>query len=33
MPELRHLTVLCPGQESGERYRCNAVDYALIHFA
>ncbi|CAH0024334.1 unnamed protein product [Clonostachys rhizophaga] len=30
MPNMRHLTVWCPGQEPQERYRRNIVDYALI---
>jgi hypothetical protein len=30
MPNLRHLTIMCPGQDPGHRYRRDAVDYALI---
>jgi hypothetical protein len=30
MPFLRHLRISCPGQPSGQRYRRDAVDYALI---
>jgi hypothetical protein len=30
MPFLRHLRVSCPGQPSAQRYRRDAVDYALI---
>ncbi|KAJ6443247.1 DNA replication checkpoint mediator [Purpureocillium lavendulum] len=30
IPNLRHLTIRCPGQESTERYRRDVVDYALI---
>ena len=30
MPSLRHLRISCPGQSSSQRYRRNAVDYALI---
>ncbi|KAG6004592.1 hypothetical protein E4U21_000926 [Claviceps maximensis] len=30
MPNLRHLTVRCPGQNPTERYRRGIVDYALI---
>ena len=30
MPNLRHLTVSCPGQDPAQRYRRDAVDYALI---
>jgi hypothetical protein len=30
MPKLRHLTVTCPGQDPTQRYRRDAVDYALI---
>lgn len=30
MPNLRHLTVSCPGQDPAQRYRRNCVDYALI---
>ena len=30
MPNLRHLTISCPGQEAGMRYRRDCVDYALI---
>jgi hypothetical protein len=30
MPNLRHLTVTCPGQDPTQRYRRDAVDYALI---
>ncbi|OBU00670.1 hypothetical protein VE01_01345 [Pseudogymnoascus verrucosus] len=30
MPNLRHLSVSCPGQEPCQRYRRSAVDYALI---
>ncbi|PNY24217.1 Uncharacterized protein TCAP_05837 [Tolypocladium capitatum] len=30
LPNLRHLTVRCPGQDPRERYRRGVVDYALI---
>ncbi|RDW62676.1 hypothetical protein BP5796_10978 [Coleophoma crateriformis] len=30
MPYLRHLTISCPGQDPAQRYRRDAVDYALI---
>jgi hypothetical protein len=30
MPCLRHLRISCPGQPSGQRYRRDVVDYALI---
>jgi len=30
LPNLRHLTVSCPGQDPAQRYRRDAVDYALI---
>lgn len=30
MPNLRHLTIRCPGQDPRERYRRDVVDYALI---
>ncbi|KAG9243831.1 hypothetical protein BJ878DRAFT_102857 [Calycina marina] len=30
MPNLAHLTISCPGQDPAERYRRDAVDYALI---
>lgn len=30
LPNLRHLTISCPGQEPAQRYRRDAVDYALI---
>ncbi|KAH8590250.1 hypothetical protein B0O99DRAFT_691690 [Bisporella sp. PMI_857] len=30
MPNLRHLTISCPGQDPTQRYRRDAVDYALI---
>jgi hypothetical protein len=30
MPYLRHLHVSCPGQQAGQRYRKDIVDYALI---
>ena len=30
MPNLRHLTVTCPGQDPTQRYRRDSVDYALI---
>jgi hypothetical protein len=30
MPFLRHLRISCPGQPSGQHYRRDAVDYALI---
>ncbi|EPE02210.1 hypothetical protein F503_06126 [Ophiostoma piceae UAMH 11346] len=30
MPNMRHLTIKCPGQDPKERYRRNIVDYALI---
>jgi hypothetical protein len=30
MPNIRHLSVSCPGQEPCQRYRRLAVDYALI---
>jgi hypothetical protein len=30
MPNLRHLTISCPGQDPAQRYRRDAVDYALI---
>ncbi|KAI0997999.1 hypothetical protein K3495_g10191 [Podosphaera aphanis] len=30
MPNLQHLTISCQGQEPPERYRRDAVDYALI---
>ncbi|KAL3422485.1 hypothetical protein PVAG01_06641 [Phlyctema vagabunda] len=29
MPNLRHLTISCPGQDPAQRYRRDAVDYAL----
>lgn len=30
MPNLRHLSIECPGQDPAQRYRRDAVDYALI---
>ncbi|KAK5069659.1 hypothetical protein LTS08_007699 [Lithohypha guttulata] len=30
MPFLRHLTISCPEQPANQRYRRNAIDYALI---
>ncbi|KAF7542944.1 hypothetical protein G7Z17_g11141 [Cylindrodendrum hubeiense] len=30
LPNIRHLTIRCPGQNPRERYRRNIVDYALI---
>lgn len=30
LPNMRHLTVRCPGQDPKERYRRDTVDYALI---
>jgi hypothetical protein len=30
MPNLRHLSISCPGQDPAQRYRRNIVDYALI---
>ncbi|KAL2891832.1 hypothetical protein HOO65_011190 [Ceratocystis lukuohia] len=30
IPNMRHLTISCPGQDPQERYRRNMVDYALI---
>ncbi|KAH7148577.1 hypothetical protein EDB81DRAFT_467419 [Dactylonectria macrodidyma] len=30
VPNIRHLTIRCPGQDPRERYRRNIVDYALI---
>jgi hypothetical protein len=30
MPNIRHLTVRCPGQDPQERYRRDIVDYALM---
>ncbi|KAH7356919.1 hypothetical protein BKA65DRAFT_217609 [Rhexocercosporidium sp. MPI-PUGE-AT-0058] len=30
MPNLRHLTISCPNQDPAQRYRRDAVDYALI---
>jgi hypothetical protein len=30
LPNLRHLTITCPGLDPAQRYRRNAVDYALI---
>ncbi|KAG0646189.1 hypothetical protein D0Z07_8305 [Hyphodiscus hymeniophilus] len=30
LPNLRHLTISCPGQDAAQRYRRDAVDYALI---
>lgn len=30
MPNLRHLSISCPGQDSAQRYRRDVVDYALI---
>ncbi|KAH6899870.1 hypothetical protein B0T10DRAFT_9643 [Thelonectria olida] len=30
LPNMRHLTIRCPGQDPRERYRRNIVDYALI---
>ncbi|TPX17609.1 uncharacterized protein E0L32_012089 [Thyridium curvatum] len=30
MPNMRHLTIRCPGQQPQERYRRDVVDYALI---
>lgn len=30
VPNMRHLTIRCPGQDPRERYRRNIVDYALI---
>lgn len=30
LPNLRHLTISCPGQDPAQRYRRDAVDYALI---
>ncbi|KAF4125720.1 hypothetical protein GMORB2_0964 [Geosmithia morbida] len=30
LPNLRHVTVRCPGQHPSERYRRDSVDYALI---
>ena len=30
LPNMRHLTIRCPGQDPSERYRRSIVDYALI---
>ncbi|KAI6306224.1 hypothetical protein MCOR30_011787 [Pyricularia oryzae] len=30
LPNVRHLTIRCPGQDARERYRRSIVDYALI---
>ncbi|KAM4063928.1 hypothetical protein HRG_007018 [Hirsutella rhossiliensis] len=30
VPNMRHLTIYCPGQDPAERYRRSVVDYALI---
>ncbi|KAK3181840.1 hypothetical protein K4F52_006907 [Lecanicillium sp. MT-2017a] len=30
LPNMRHLTIRCPGQDPAERYRRDIVDYALI---
>ncbi|OAA68162.1 hypothetical protein SPI_00357 [Niveomyces insectorum RCEF 264] len=30
MPNIRHMTIKCPGQDPKERYRRDIVDYALI---
>lgn len=30
VPNLKHLRISCPGQESAQRYRRNILDYALI---
>ncbi|KAL8288614.1 hypothetical protein RB597_000635 [Gaeumannomyces tritici] len=30
LPNMRHLTIRCPGQDARERYRRDIVDYALI---
>lgn len=30
LPNMRHLTIKCPGQDARERYRRDIVDYALI---
>ncbi|CAG8949263.1 hypothetical protein HYFRA_00004888 [Hymenoscyphus fraxineus] len=30
MPNMRHLTISCPGQDPAQRYRRDCVDYALI---
>lgn len=30
LPNMRHLTIACPGQDPAERYRRSIVDYALI---
>ncbi|KAF4507852.1 hypothetical protein G6O67_004304 [Ophiocordyceps sinensis] len=30
LPNMRHLTIHCPGQDPAERYRRSVVDYALI---
>jgi hypothetical protein len=30
LPNLRHLTISCPGQDPSQRYRRDVVDYALI---
>ncbi|KAH9434962.1 hypothetical protein MCOR27_002793 [Pyricularia oryzae] len=30
LPNMRHLTIRCPGQDAKERYRRDIVDYALI---
>jgi hypothetical protein len=30
MPNLRHLSISCPGQDPAQRYRRDVVDYALI---
>ncbi len=30
LPNLRHLTISCPGQDPAQRYRRDCVDYALI---
>ena len=30
MPNIRHLTISCPGQDPAQRYRRDCVDYALI---
>ncbi|KAM0251701.1 hypothetical protein ACHAQJ_008071 [Trichoderma viride] len=30
IPNMRHLTIRCPGQDARERYRRDIVDYALI---
>lgn len=30
LPNVRHMTISCPGQDPAQRYRRDAVDYALI---